>query len=150
MKSRLVFLSVAVAALSACADELVWPTYPPRNGQTYYVGDYEYVLVSPETWAYLTNTVERLKDLTAQRWMKEHETVAGRAMWHGAATNRVVTAEGVSWLYRDGYVYFERAAPTRRVAPSARRATRPENGPSVAPRPLSTASLPPRLEVDLP
>ena len=113
--------------------------------QSVVVNDYEYILVTPSMWRDLTNTVERLRDISAQRWANEHKTVAGRQAWHGAATNRVVGADGLSvtWLYPDGYTYTEREARTNAV----RRVTSPRrsNRPSDAPAPVRRAVLPPRL-----
>lgn len=102
------------------------------------VDDFKYVAIEQSVWCDLTNTVERLKDLSAKRWKKEHETVQGRAAWHGQATNRIVEATSVTWLYADGYTYteIETNAVRKAVPPNA------QKRPSAAP-PLP--SLPPRL-----
>lgn len=133
MRSRIVYLSVALA-LAANAQIL------SRDGQKYVVDDFEYILVAPSSWQDLTNTVERLRDIAAERWRMEHETAKGRAMWHGKETNRVVTAQGITWLYRDGYTHFEAAEKVPRDRPQNARKTAPgQHAPP--PRP----SLPPRL-----
>lgn len=115
--------------------------YLTREGERYCVDDIDYILVSPSSWDSLTNTVEILRELSAERWRKDHETAKGREMWHGKETNRVVTAQGVTWLYRDGYTYFE--GPPEKVPrdrPLKARKTAPgQHAPP--PRP----SLPPRL-----
>lgn len=134
MRSRIVYLSVALA-LAANAQ------YISRDGQKYVLDDIEYVLVSPSSWDSLTNTVEILRELSAERWRKDHETAKGREMWHGKETNRVVTATGITWLYADGYSYFEGpAVKVRRDRPRKTQKTAPgQHAPP--PRP----SLPPRL-----
>ena len=134
MRSRIVYLSVALA-LAANAQ------YLSRDGQKYVVDDFEYILVSPSSWQDLTNKVEKLAAMTADRWRMEHETAQGRAMWHGEATNRIVTAQGITWLYRDGFTYFE--GPAEKV-----RRDRPQNARKTAPgqhAPPPRPSLPPRL-----
>lgn len=111
-----------------------------REGERYVVDDIDYILVSPSSWQELTNAVERLRDIAAERWRMDHETANGRAMWHGKETNRVVTAQGITWLYRDGYTYFEAAEKVPRDRPQNARKTAPgQHAPP--PRP----SLPPRL-----
>ena len=135
MKSRIGNLLVALAALTADAQYLC------LNGQKYIVHDMEYVLVSPSSWDSLTNTVEILRELTAERWRKDHETAKGREMWHGKETNRVVTATGITWLYRDGFTYFEGpAVKVRRDRPQTARNPAP-----AAPAKPTRPSLPPRL-----
>ena len=115
--------------------------YLTRQGERYVVDDMEYILVSPSSWQDITNTVERLRDIAAERWRMEHETAKGRAMWHGKETNRVVTAQGITWLYRDGYTYFE--GPPEKVPrdrPLKARKTAPgQHAPPPRPK------LPPRL-----
>ncbi len=133
MRSRIVYLSVALA-LAANAQ------YLTRDGQRYIVDDMEYILVAPSSWQELTNAVERLRDIAAERWRMEHETANGRAMWHGKETNRVVTAQGITWLYRDGYTYFEAAEKVPHDRPRKARKTAPGQH-AQPPRP----SLPPRL-----
>ena len=134
MRSRIVYLSVALA-LAANAQ------YLSRDGERYWVNDVEYVLVSPSSWQDLTNKVEKLAAMTADRWRMEHETAQGRAMWHGEATNRVVTAQGITWLYRDGYTYFEGPAEkVPRDRPRKTQKTAPGQH-AQPPRP----NLPPRL-----
>ena len=71
----------------------------------------------------------------------EHETAQGRAMWHGKETNRVVTAQGVTWLYRDGYTYFE--GPAKKV-PRDRPRKAQKTAPGAHAQP-PRPSLPPRL-----
>ena len=111
-----------------------------REGERYVVDDIDYILVSPSSWQELTNAVERLRDIAAERWRMEHETAKGRAMWHGKETNRVVTAQGITWLYRDGYTHFEAAEKVPRDRPRKTQKTAPgQHAPP--PRP----SLPPRL-----
>ena len=120
--------------------------YIPQSGEKVVIGDMEYVVVSAADWGRLTNAVARLEAVAERRWTNEHRTEAGRRAWHGAATNRVVTAEGVTWLYGDGFAYFEAATPTRRVSPAVKRATTRENGPTSAPKAVAGARLPPRLK----
>ena len=111
-----------------------------REGERYVVDDIDYILVSPSSWQELTNAVERLRDISAERWRRELETANRRAMWHGKETNRVVTAQGITWLYRDGYTYFEAAEKVPRDRPRKTQKTAPgQHAPP--PRP----SLPPRL-----
>lgn len=116
-----------------------------QSGERVWIGDFEYVVIAKGDWALLTNRIERLETVAANRWANEHKTVAGRQAWHGAATNRVVGADGLSvtWLYPDGYTYTEREARTNAV----RRVTSPRrpNRPSDAPAPVRRAVLPPRL-----
>ena len=135
MRSRIAYLSVALA-FAANAQYLL-----SRDGERYWVDDVEYILVSPSSWQDLTNKVEKLAAMTADRWRMEHETAQGRAMWHGEATNRIVTAQGVTWLYRDGYTYFEGPAEkVPRDRPRKTQKTAPGQH-ATPPRP----SLPPRL-----
>ena len=192
MRSRIVYLSVALAALAVYADTVIkdkpdgvntrtrvvddngyiqsesitlahvpekyvgepageipeWANeggtpiikYFIREGERYCVDDIDYILVSPSSWQALTNAVEQLQNIAADRWRMDHETAKGRAMWHGKETNRVVTAQGVTWLYRDGYTYFEAAEKVPRDRPRKTQKTAPgQHAPP--PRP----SLPPRL-----
>lgn len=114
--------------------------YLTREGERYCVDDIDYILVSPSSWQELTNAVERLKDIAAERWRMDHETAKGRAMWHGKETNRVVTAQGITWLYRDGHTYFEAAEKVPRDRQHKTQKTAPGQH-AQPPRP----SLPPRL-----
>ena len=119
----------------------VVPAIWDEENRRFYHGDFEYILVTPSMWRDLTNEVARLRDMSSQRWRKEHETVHGRAMWHGAATNRIVGAQGVTWLYRDGYTYFEGDTNSvKRVRPPAAK-KRPSGASARQPAP----TLPPRL-----
>ena len=109
--------------------------------QTVIIDDFRYVAITPSVWDDLTNTVERLKDLSAKRWNMEHKTVAGREAWHGKATNRVISATSVTWLYADGYTYTETETnAVKRVRPP----TAPKRLPS-APAKKPSPTLPPRL-----
>ena len=72
-----------------------------------------------------------------RRWERDHATYAGRASWHGEPTNRVVTADAITWLYGDGYTFTERA-PRR----TSQEAAKPP--PAASPR-LRPNVLPPRL-----
>lgn len=128
---------LVLAALKARGtEEYVKPMY-----QDVYIDDFLYVAVAPSAWCDLTNTVERLKDLSAQRWKKEHETVQGRAMWHGAATNRIVGTTSVTWLYADGFTYTETDTnAVKKVRPPT--AKKQPSGASAKP---SMPALPPRL-----
>jgi len=121
--------------------------YIPQSGEKVVIGDIEYVVVAAADWTRWTNAVARLEAVAERRWRKEHETEAGRRAWHGAATNRVVSADGrsVTWLYRDGYAYTEEATPARTVSP----AVRAQSGlprPQSAPKAAGGTGLPPRLE----
>ena len=131
--------STAALALRKYAEQL-----PPMPGECY-IDDFKYITLTPGDWAAVTNRIARLESVAADRWRNEHKTVAGRQAWHGAATNRVVGADGLSvtWLYPDGYTYTEREARTNAV----RRVTSPRrpNRPSDAPAPVRRAVLPPRL-----
>ena len=112
-----------------------------KYSRAVYHDDFEYIIVTPSMWCDLTNEVARLRDMSSQRWRKEHETVQGRAMWHGAATNRIVTAQGITWLYRDGYTYFEgETNSVKRVRPPDAK-KRPSGASARQPAP----TLPPRL-----
>jgi hypothetical protein len=106
--------------------------YIPQSGDRVAVGDFDYIMVSVADWGRLTNAVARLEAVAERRWTKEHQTEAGRRAWHGAATNRVVSADGrsVTWLYADGYAYTEQAEAVRRAPPAVRRMRQRE-----APRP---------------
>ena len=126
-----------LAAIAANAIESATVAIP----RAVVVDDFEYMLVPPSVWDELTNTVARLKDISAQRWRKEHETVAGRQSWHGAATNRIIRADAILWLYPDGYIYEEKLGkPIKHTTPPAARIR-----PSGASAPGRRASLPPRL-----
>ena len=119
----------------------VVPAILDEESRRFYYGDVEYIIVTPSMWCDLTNEVARLRDMSSQRWRKEHETVQGRAMWHGAATNRIVTAQGITWLYRDGYTYFEgETNSVKRVRPPDAK-KRPSGASARQPAP----TLPPRL-----
>lgn len=131
--------STAALALRKYAEQL-----PPMPGECY-LGDFKYIFLTPGDWAAVTNRIARLESIAADRWRNEHKTVAGRQAWHGAATNRVVSADGLSvtWLYPDGYAYTETEARTnavRRVRPPAAKIPRPD-----APAPVRRVVLPPRL-----
>lgn len=131
--------STAALALRKYAEQL-----PPMPGECY-LGDFKYIFLTPGDWAAVTNRIARLESVAADRWRNEHKTVAGRQAWHGAATNRVVSADGLSvtWLYPDGYAYTETEARTnavRRVRPPAAKIPRPD-----APAPVRRVVLPPRL-----
>ena len=131
--------STAALALRKYAEQL-----PPMPGECY-LGDFKYIFLTPGDWAAVTNRIARLESVAADRWRNEHKTVAGRQAWHGAATNRVVSADGLSvtWYYPDGFEYTEfevRTNALRRArAPAAQR--RPSGASAPPPRP----SLPPRL-----
>ena len=110
------------------------------------IDDMECIVITPSMWCDLTNTVERLKDLSAQRWKNEHKTVAGREAWHGKATNRVISAASVTWLYADGYTYTETEENAKRArnvhkAPHFAAGARNPAAPAKKPSP----TLPPRL-----
>lgn len=116
-----------------------------RSGERVYIGDYEYVVIESCDWTVLTNRIANLETVAERRWRNEHKTVAGRQAWHGAATNRVVSVDGLSvtWLYPDGYAYTEtevRTNAVRRVRPPTAKNRRPD-----APAPVRRAVLPPRL-----
>jgi len=97
--------------------------YIPQSGDRVVVDDFDYIMVSVADWERLTNAVARLEAVAERRWTKEHQTAEGRRAWHGAATNRVVSADGrsVTWYYADGYTYEEQAEAGRRTPPAARR-----------------------------
>lgn len=101
----------------------VLPKYIPQSGDMVTVGDFNYIMVSVADWGRLTNAVARLEAVAERRWTKEHQTAEGRRAWHGAETNRVVSADGrsVTWHYADGYTYAEQAEAGRRTPPAARR-----------------------------
>lgn len=122
--------------------------YIPQSGEKVVMGDMEYVVVSAGDWTRWTNAVARLEAVAERRWRKEHETEAGRRAWHGAATNRVISADGrsVTWLYRDGYAYTEQAEPVRTVSPAAFGAQSGLPRPQSAPKAAGGTGLPPRLE----
>ena len=123
--------------------------YVPQSGDRVVIGDgMEYVLVSAGDWARWTNAVARLEAVAERRWAREHETEAGRRAWHGAATNRVYSADGrtVTWLYRDGYAYVDEATPARRVSPAVKRAQSGPARPQSASKAAGGTGLPPRLE----
>ena len=108
--------------------------------------DEELIFLSKSEWRNLTNTIERLKDMSAKRWNMEHRTVAGREAWHGKATNRVISATSVTWLYADGYTYTETEENAKRArnvhkAPHFAAGARNPAAPAKKPSP----TLPPRL-----
>jgi hypothetical protein len=116
-----------------------------QSGERVCIDDFEYVVIERYDWTVLTNRIANLETVAARRWRNEHKTVAGRQAWHGVATNRVVSADGLSvtWLYPDGYTYTETEARTnavRRVRPPAAKIPRPD-----APAPVRRVVLPPRL-----
>lgn len=114
--------------------------YIPQSGEHVMIGDFEFVMVSVGDWTRWTNAVARLESVAERRWKKEHQTEEGRRAWHGPATNRIVTAESVTWLYRDGYVYTEEVKPAPRRSPAVKRnASRSSRVPPVP------SGLPPRL-----
>lgn len=121
--------------------------YIPQSGERVVIGDMDYVMVSAGDWTRWTNAVARLEAVAERRWRKEHETVAGRAAWHGAATNRVVAADGrsVTWLYRDGYTHVEAVTPSRPAPQAAKRAGSPLPRPQAASGASGGTALPPRL-----
>ena len=118
----------------------VAPKYIPQSGDKVMVGDFEYIMVSVGDWSRWTNAVARLEAVAERRWTKEHKTEEGRRAWHGAATNRIVNADSVTWLYRDGFTYTEEVKPAPRRSPAVKRNTAPER-----PRPVVPSGLPPRL-----
>ena len=131
--------STAALSLRKYAEQL-----PPMPGECD-IGDFKYIFLTPGDWAAVTNRIARLESVAADRWRNEHKTVAGRQAWHGAATNRVVSTDGLSvtWLYPDGYTYTEtevRTNAVRRVRPPAAKIPRPD-----APAPVRRVVLPPRL-----
>ena len=130
-------------ALKSFGGDEVWTTNAAIRPlvQDVIIDDFRYVAIAPSVWDDLTNTVERLKDMSAKRWNMEHKTVAGRAAWHGQATNRIVSATSVTWLYADGYTYTETDTnAVKRVRPP----TAPKRLPS-APAKKPSPTLPPRL-----
>ena len=122
--------------------------YIPQSGEKVVIGDFEYVIVSAGDWTRWTNAVARLEAVAERRWTKEHKTEEGRRAWHGAATNRVYSADGrsVTWLYRDGYEYTEEATPARTVSPAVKRAQSGPPRPQGARKAAGRTGLPPRLE----
>ena len=120
------------------------PDYIPLSGERVLIGDMEYVMVSAGDWKRLMGAVARLEAVAKRRWTKEHQTEEGRRAWHGAATNRVVSADGrsVTWHYRDGYVHTEQVEPSRRVSPAVKRTQGGVPRPKIA----GGTRLPPRLE----
>lgn len=122
--------------------------YIPQSGEKVVIGDFEYVIVSAGDWKRWTNAVARLEAVAERRWTKEHKTEEGRRAWHGAATNRVYSADGrsVTWLYRDGYEYTEEATPARTVSPAVKRAQSGPPRPQSARKAAGRTGLPPRLE----
>ena len=118
----------------------VAPRYIPQSGEKVMIGDFEYIMVSVGDWTRWTNAVARLEAVAERRWTKEHQTEEGRRAWHGAATNRIVNADSVIWLYRDGFTYTEEVKPAPRRSPAVKRNTAPER-----PRPVVPSRLPPRL-----
>lgn len=122
--------------------------YIPQSGDRVAVGDFDYIMVSVADWERLTNAVARLEAVAERRWTKEHQTAEGRKAWHGAETNRVVSADGrsVTWLYADGYAHTEQAAPARRASPAVKRTQSGQKPPQSARKAAGGTGLPPRLE----
>lgn len=122
--------------------------YIPQSGEHCVIADVEYVLIAAQDWVRITNAVARLEAVAERRWANEHKTDAGRRAWHGAATNRVYSADGrsVTWLYRDGYAYTEEASPARTVSPAVKRAQSGLTRPQSAGKAAGRTGLPPRLE----
>lgn len=119
----------------------VLPKYIPESGDMVTVGDFNYIMVSVADWERLTNAVARLEAVAERRWTNEHKTDAGRRAWHGASTNRVVSADGrtVTWFYADGFTYAEEVAPGRREPQAVRRMK--QGAPKKAPAPNMPARL---------
>ena len=122
--------------------------YMPNSGEKVVIGDFAFIMVAESDWTRWTNAVSRLEAVAERRWQNEHKTDAGRKAWHGAATNRVYSADGrsVTWLYRDGYAYTEQAAPVRKASPSVKRAQSGQKPPQSARKAAGGTGLPPRLE----
>ena len=118
------------------------PPYIPQSGEHCVIADVEYVLIAAQDWVRITNAVASLEAVAERRWTNEHKTVKGREAWHGKATNRVVSAGSVTWLYADGFEYTERdesqrgSPAIRRQSAGAKKDTRPSPLPP---------GLPPRL-----
>lgn len=121
--------------------------YIPQSGDRVAVGDFDYIMVSAGDWERWTNAVARLEAVAERRWTKEHQTAEGRKAWHGAETNRVMSADGrsVTWLYRDGYSYTEQAAPVRKASHSVKRAQSGQKQPQSASGASAGTGIPPRL-----
>ena len=116
--------------------------YLPHSGERVLIGDFEYVLVQAGDWDRWTNAVSRLEAVAERRWQNEHKTDAGRRVWHGASTNRVVSADGrtVTWYYTDGFTYTEQATPSQKQSPAVRRMKKAEE-----PRKVPSNNMPSRL-----
>ena len=114
--------------------------YIPQSGEHVMIGDSEFVMVSVGDWTRWTNAIARLESVAERRWKKEHQTEEGRGAWHGAATNRIVDADSVIWLYRDGFVYTEEVKPAPRRSPAVK-----QNAAQSRRTPPVPSGLPPRL-----
>lgn len=125
----------------------VLPKYIPQSGDMVTVGDFNYIMVSVADWERMTNAVARLEAVAERRWVNEHKTEAGRRAWHGAATNRVYSADGrnVTWFYADGYAHTEQAEPGRKASPSVERVRKAATRPQGASAAKMGVSMPPRL-----
>lgn len=133
------------AAACAFGAGIETTTFPLPSGSEAWVNDYRYVVVAPSEWDALTNRIALLEATASRRLAEDYKTVAGREIWHGKATNRVVNADGLSvtWLYADGFQYTE-----LEVRESAVKRTRPpqaQKRPSGAPATRRPLDLPPRL-----
>ena len=118
------------------------PKYIPRSGDKVIVEDYEYIMISVEEWARITNAVARLEMVAERRWVNEHKTEAGRRAWHGEVKERKQMEDGRGWVYTyaDGYTYEERTEPRRRASPAVRKMQ--QN----AAKPAATAKVPRALK----
>ena len=116
--------------------------YMPRSGEKVTVGDFVFIMVAESDWTRWTNAVSRLEAVAKRRWQNEHKTDAGRRVWHGASTNRVVSADGrtVTWYYADGFTYTEQATPSQKQSPAVRRMKKAEE-----PRKVPSNNMPSRL-----
>ena len=102
--------------------------YMPNSGEKVVIGDFAFIMVAESDWTRWTNAVARLEAVAERRWQNEHKTDAGRRVWHGASTNRVVSADGrtVTWYYADGFTYTEQATPSPKQSPAVRRMKKAE------------------------
>lgn len=122
----------------------VAPKYIPQSGEWVVIGDQSFVVVAKNDWTRWTNAVARLESVAERRWTKEHQTEEGRRAWHGPVTNRVYSADGlmVTWLYRDGYEYVQKAQPKPKTTLAQKAA---KNGPGRPRRESPYSRLPKRL-----
>lgn len=112
MKAFIVTLAL-LGAVFARADNA--EQFRPASGFSVYIGDFEYVAVTPGDWTALTNEIALLHCVVRFQYQCDMQTDAGRRKWHGPCVNRIFDADAREqiYFYADGYTWTDRivAAP---------------------------------------